>query len=271
MIIVIREQPMRTLLEVTTNPVTSGIFTEFTSPPWGNDITAGSLNLEYYYNHSGKKPISPLCTALLDENGKLTAESLASIADLVASKFFGPWEHLYATYSAEYNPLENYSLTERQNFENDEANVRQVALNHGKVETTAHGKVITTQNDATRTEEASRYGFDSSDGVPSDTYETTDDNDSVVTNSGSDVVTNSGSDNASDSNSNHAEGEKTITREGSSGNFTRQQLISEDRKLWLDNFFEQVYRDIDTILTLPIYPSRRRLQRWVGNIGYPNR
>lgn len=80
-----------------------------------------------------------------------------------------------------------------------------------------------------------------------------------------------GKDTTTGDGSEHVEGTKGRSRHGLNGLNSYQRLISEDRKLWLDNFFDRVYHDIDTILTLPIYPSKRRLQSWVINYGYPNR
>lgn len=45
----------------------------------------------------------------------------------------------------------------------------------------------------------------------------------------------------------------TLTRKGNIGVTTSQQMAQSEIDLWQWNFFEQVFRDIDTLLTLPIY------------------
>lgn len=46
---------------------------------------------------------------------------------------------------------------------------------------------------------------------------------------------------------------RQLTRKGNIGVTTSQQMIQSERDLWLWKFFEQVFKDIDSILTLSIY------------------
>lgn len=46
---------------------------------------------------------------------------------------------------------------------------------------------------------------------------------------------------------------RKLTRKGNIGVTTSQQMITAERELWLWKFFEQVFKDIDSILTLSIY------------------
>ena len=47
--------------------------------------------------------------------------------------------------------------------------------------------------------------------------------------------------------------DRSITREGTTGIYTPQQLINEEIELWQWNFYRQVFEDIDSILCLSIY------------------
>ena len=47
--------------------------------------------------------------------------------------------------------------------------------------------------------------------------------------------------------------DRTLKRSGNIGVTTSQQMIESERKLWLWNFFESVFSDIDKILVLKIY------------------
>lgn len=48
-------------------------------------------------------------------------------------------------------------------------------------------------------------------------------------------------------------GTRTLTRSGNIGVTTSQQMLESERELWVWKFFDQVFRDVDEILTLPIY------------------
>lgn len=43
------------------------------------------------------------------------------------------------------------------------------------------------------------------------------------------------------------------TRTGNIGTNTFQNLLQQERNLWLYNFFEQIFKDVDSVLTIPIY------------------
>ena len=46
---------------------------------------------------------------------------------------------------------------------------------------------------------------------------------------------------------------RKLTRTGNIGTNTFQNLINQERDLWKWNFYEQVFRDVDSVLTIPIY------------------
>lgn len=49
------------------------------------------------------------------------------------------------------------------------------------------------------------------------------------------------------------ETKRQLTRSGNIGVTTSQQMIQSERELWLWRFFDQVFSDLDSILTIPIY------------------
>ena len=347
-----KDNPTIRLLDATENPLTAGIFAKLVNPPWsGESVSATILDTEYYYAHSGKKPISPLVHNFLDDDNHITAAGMTALAALVAAKFYEPWTHLMSTYYATYSPLENYRIAEEEEHADDIQKATNSETSYGKtVNTTdsttygktknvtdelthgkkvdstdseisslnessntnvAYGKVNTVVIDDDKTSANNRYGFNSANApVPTETASSTDDATNTSTDSGSDVTTYQdsangtksrmtsetasgkdsraigemdggsdtrsvgemlgGSDSTEGTEAGHIAGSKSIARSGLNGLTSYQRLIAEDRKLWLENFFDQVYRDIDSILTLPIYPSKRRLQSWVLNCGYPN-
>ena len=46
-------------------------------------------------------------------------------------------------------------------------------------------------------------------------------------------------------------------RSGNIGVTTTQAMLKSERELWMWNFFDQVYKDIDSVLALPIYDACR--------------
>lgn len=107
---------MSNLLEIWSDPDTTGIFTVLNNydVPWKSDNSYESLNLAYYYNHSGQKHISPLVTGILGTDTSLTDTEKTKIGKLVYDIKHKDWQYLYDALFAEYNPIENYNsdLTE---------------------------------------------------------------------------------------------------------------------------------------------------------------
>lgn len=46
---------------------------------------------------------------------------------------------------------------------------------------------------------------------------------------------------------------RKLTRTGNIGTNTFQNLLQQERNLWMYDFFEQIFKDVDSVLTIPIY------------------
>ena len=46
---------------------------------------------------------------------------------------------------------------------------------------------------------------------------------------------------------------RKLTRTGNIGTNTFQNLLQQERNIWMYDFFEQVFKDVDSVLTIPIY------------------
>lgn len=46
---------------------------------------------------------------------------------------------------------------------------------------------------------------------------------------------------------------RKLTRSGNIGTNTFQNLLQQERNLWMYDFFEQIFKDVDSVLTIPIY------------------
>lgn len=94
--------------------LTDGVFSRLrtqTGVPWGNDATlASKLDLMYIFNHSGEKYAAPVID-LPDED--LTSAYKDSVISAVYEINKANWERLWEVVTADYDPIENYSMTEK--------------------------------------------------------------------------------------------------------------------------------------------------------------
>lgn len=273
----------------------AGIFKFMTDAPWFGKADPKNLQIMYIGMHSGSKLVSPLVSDMLEGNNLNVADDNINktLASVLLSNFNTNWTKLYNTLSLDYNPIENYSMTEIGEDINKENNSSTLA--HGL--TTVKNSTNTQTNDLVNTsdfvdttkqvvtkkldnknvtdsEGAEKiFGFNSNAGNDSNsakgqttvtnsgtdtdtvvnsggTVDTTTDT-GTVTNVLEDSTTNSGSDVTTVEASNKMN--HKLTRSGNIGVTTSQQMIQSERDLWEWNFFDKVFRDIDTFLTIPIY------------------
>lgn len=157
------------------------------------------------------------------------------------------------------------------------------AISYGRTDSTIYGKVDTMQYGKSSDVSESVYGFNSAAASPSNKRVTTDSGSDVDTLSGTDSTTQGGTDtrtfggsdstaqsgsdvntkNLTDTGSNleseteEATETEEITKKGSNGVYTKQRLILEERGLWVTSFFEQVFKDIDSVLALQYFDPCR--------------
>lgn len=240
-------------------------------PPW-IDPNAPDVNLAhylddvYYYTISGQKLISPLTEAYVDpETGKLFSD--IDLAKTILSLYNTAWTKEWATLSAEYNPIENYSMAEEMtnDITEDEfghVNTREVDLTDERTPDLTHAKTgkDTTTPDLTLKQKNDVYGFNSTNPVPSAEQEQTSEGtqeieyDTEETDTGTDTMTHSGSDTNTESGKNTRTRNYTLTRSGNIGVTTSQQMLESERNLWMWNFFRNiVFPDLDKVLTILAY------------------
>lgn len=279
---------------------------------WLENI-GGLLDAEYFGNHSGNKETSPLIDDFIENNYdeevehpvELTTAQRTLLSNIIANKYANKWSRLYAIMSAEYNPIENYSMTEEE--VPDITKQFSVSDNYAVTnETTKATNISTTEtpsNDYKVTEEkkvntdlsvetdtttsADVYGFNSTAPVPSNegsgnsTVTTSGDEETnkettTKTQEGYMTITEEGS--AQDNIETNTQsqtgyrqetetGTRTLTRSGNIGVTTSQQMIESEIALWQWNFFEMIFKDVDTILTSPKYNIERghKYEGWLHN------
>lgn len=218
--------------------VTKGIFSYLNAleVPWKNDVSANQLDIIYHGSRSGNKIIGSLIENYLDNN-TVSDDNKIIIAQAIYTIYIKNWNALYKTLSLEYNPIENYSMTETENVQD---------THKGTLE--SNGNNTNTYTETTLVNDTSNnqlWGFNSTDSVNSDkqTGDTTRDVESTMDSTHKNT----------DRETKDITSDRTLKRSGNIGVTTSQQMIESERQLWLWNFFESVFSDIDKILVLKIY------------------
>lgn len=192
---------------------------------WYND----TLDFEYLYSHSGDKLISPFVYKLLEQNKTILETNLNKIANVLKTKYLDKWNKLYqALVDDDYNPIENYSMTEVETPNITKTYHREQNTN---IEVSDDGE-----------SNSSVYAFNSSTPTPSGKAEV----DNTRTTSGNK------DDNYQDGEDTES-GTREKTRSGNIGVTTTQQMLEQEIEIKKHNFYDIVYGDIDNVIALDIY------------------
>ena len=208
----------------------NGIFNALESfaVPWKNIVGANELDLEYFGNVSGRKRISPLISKILEKDNAfvLSSDRINQLAEMLYSLNHENWGREWATILVEYNPINNYEMTE-ESTETTDRDAQQ--SNTG---TQGIASTDTTNNGV--------YGFNSENAVNSD----------VTTETGNTTRT----DNLTQSLSDDSTVTRELHRSGNIGVTTTQQMLQSERDLYTWNFFYKiVFPTLDKVLTIPLY------------------
>ena len=289
---------------------TRGIFTRLGTLfpeelPWANE-NGQTLDQMYFGNHSGDKETSPLLDKFIEQNRGnaipevLTEEQITTLANILYTRYGVQWDKLYKVLSAEYNPIENYSMVEEETP--DITRTETPDITHTETPDITRDKTTSAQSDFTVTTNSDTasdvYGFNSPTSVPqaetngNSTVTTQGDADKNVTTenetetgsrtqtetgtrtqtetgtrtqtetgtrteteTGSRTQTETGTrtETETGTRTERETGKRTLTRSGNIGVTTSQQMLESEIKLWEWNFYETVFKDVDTVLTVPKY------------------
>lgn len=189
-------------------PIT--IFSELNKKdvPWKDKYSnTGILDNLYQYSHSNKLICASLCDNL----------DLATLVEMIYTLNIENWNKLFANYTVEYNPIENYSMIEQSK----------------KTNTGTQGNKQTGNATSESTSSIYAYNVDTSNPASS----------SVATNTPN--LENVRTDDLTE--------ENELKRSGNIGVTTSAQMIDENIKLWTWKFFDTVFKDIDRVLTIGVY------------------
>ena len=260
-------EPKR-LNDVFSGWLTGGIFSTLQAfpVPWKEENISAALDVEYHGNVSGEKIISPLVKNILSGN-TLTDTEKTILATSILAMYGVNWGKQWETLKFQYNPIENYSMTEEMN--NDQTidiygktRTRTDNLTHTKTgtETRTPDLTDTTTPNLTTTSDNSVYGFNSESAVPTGEQTQNSTGTNINTRTGTDTQeyntteSDNGTQNEADGGQDTHTRNYHLTRSGNIGVTTSQQMISSERDLWLWNFFRDVvFPDIDRVLTIQIY------------------
>ena len=233
--------------------------------PWSSESIAQSLDFIYHGNRSGGKFASPIVNEFAD--GALTLAEKTAIAQSILSVFGVSWSKIYRTMSEQYDPIENYSMTETMTNdvtvdEHGHTITRTDELEHSKTGTETETPDTTetiTPNTTTGTDNAI-YGFNSTDPVPTGEQTTTETGTNTTTKTGTNEIeydtleTDEGTQTIANTGRDTHTRNYTLRRSGNIGVTTSQQMLQSERDLWMWSFFyDVVFPDVDRVLTLPIY------------------
>lgn len=207
--------------------------------PWGTSVDSITLDIEYFGNRSGGKFVSPVIMNLLGDTDELTAESREILARIIWAKFGEPWKHLWDTNVVAYNPIHNYDMTDTRELAKGESEAR--VGSRSSVDTTTHGRTNEVKENVAGLNNTNNKGKLA---------------DVSISEEGG-TTGNVGNTNTKDDSVRASNEVETTRRSGNIGVTTTQQMLLAERQVWAWNYFDQVYKDIDSVLALPFYDPCR--------------
>ena len=267
------------MIDVYSNyPTDGGVFSPMVSAPWVDTMSGTNLDIAYLDGHSGERYCSNFINHRLNDSDVLSSDNRTLIANILWAMFGIQWIRLWATMKpVDYDPLTNYKMEETA--EGTESSTRTPDLTKGDtgtVQTTGQNKrtpnltrngtgTVNDNGSSTNNNQNGIWGFNSSTSVPSDmsdgtvTNENTNTRNLTETETGTDTTDHTNTDTYNRSytetgtDTTAGMSSHKLTRTGNIGTNTFQNLLQQERNLWMYNFFEQVFKDVDSVLTIPIY------------------
>lgn len=207
------------------------------------------LDIDYVYTHAYSK----WCAFILERLTEMSKTkypsftdsgvkvlALTQIAMLLINRFSEIWKKKYVAITADYTPTNDYKENEKVDYTSHSVDTPQ---------TTTTSKTSTDNTQSTSvTQNANTYAFDSISETP------------TALNTGNQSVNSTGAPDKNytetttgGTNTSIVNSTNTITREGKQGSTEYSVLIENELKLREYDFYQEMFKDIDSILTLSIY------------------
>lgn len=253
-----------------------GIFDDLAeryNTPWYEQvitISEKSLDYDYFGNHSGNKKCSTLVYSLMGSDTELDYESKSILIKLIHDKFYFTWTALWRTYeigiSDSYYPFRNFDITETGSHSKN-GSVEGTNSKNDTISKGGNDRTTTTYTDS-GSENNNRFGFNSSEAVPTDGSSNSASGNSTVTKVTTDNDTIIGE-------------EETSREETEEGSYSKQfsgtkdvlksDIIKKEREIWIAQYFDTVFSDVDSVLTSMIYNrTHRSAPHYYFPFGYNN-
>lgn len=242
-----RKNKFKKLLDVYNKPLIAGIiydlfksnsFTELFEILEIDEDKTHALDAEYFLNRSGLKTCSNLLCYLItgyvvDDDGNFVTDNniraeYVNVIDsidktiintIITVRFKEKWIKLARSNQLEYDALKPFAMDSEEDLDKDNM--------------TTHTNTSTDNHSTTSCNSA--YGFNSSESVPTDESW-----DSSTYSDNQDYMRS-------------AERHRTVTRKGNIGNIAPQDLLRKEREVLEYQFWDTVFRDLDSILTRSKY------------------
>ena len=231
-------------LSITEGTGLISILSNMQASPWHDMGVEEIKSVERLYGiRSGFKTINPVFQSAPEE----------AKANVLLALYGEKWKRLLDDFSLEYSQLDAYRVNEKIVRHRDDDDSQTTTYNRTVTEDSTEGGSLDTKTIGSAGIVRNLYGFNSSVAVPSDVQSDTDNEDVTETRnlSSSSTTTNGGSDTFT---RDRSDSETTTTdRSGNIGYTTPQELLRQDIELWRVPFFDLVFDDIDSFITLQVY------------------
>lgn len=210
----------------------------------------------WYIANSGERSISNLLkmltnsnrlTLVTDDNQRLVVDNNINLvgvkglvkldsdtlAQVIRDMFQSNWKRFFSSFNWTYDPTKPYSMSVK-----DVSSENRNSSNSN----TSTGR-DTSNTDSNSTDENKVSAFNSSEYQP----------DNLSMGEGHTTYEQERSSTWGGTTEGTTKTDRDITREGNIGNKTVQELLEEERQLYVKTFFDYVKQDLDRVLSIPIY------------------
>lgn len=207
---------------------------------WLNETDKHDLWINYLFNHSGFKEESPLLENYVFND--LTDDKLIQLKHIISTMFDDKWDKLHDALIIEYNPIDNYNRIEDTETTTAGTNNTTGSNNNTDVMTGGHDTTTSDNN----IHKVSAYDDDSLVNDNSDTKTRTD---NLIYNNETKTTTGT---NSSETDTTGNSVTHSVVK-GNIGVTTTQQMLTSEIELRRFNLINEMYNDLDTILTIGVY------------------
>lgn len=204
------------------------------------------LDVDYLIGYSADKFLSPLAVKLYEFYLKDIDDITNAIVPIIINRFGSKWKKLWDALNTQYKPLDNYSMLEERTPDI----TKETTFDTTDERTPDLTKTTNGTGNTTTDGETDIFGFNSTSGNPSSSMtgnQTDTITDRTETETGTDTATKTGTITDTES------GKETIERSGNIGVTSSQQMLEQEWQVRQHDFYEMIYRDIDSILCLKTY------------------